>query len=215
MADPLRSAQGSNQVSQAGYLEFIDSYADADKAVADAVADRKDLRAKIKAAGIPLAAFDRSRRDSEKSGEIREAEEIWYRRMMTWRQKPVGFQASMDMAAGGAVDPGLAALSTSELKRIDMEGFEAGKGGRRKDSNSYTPGTEAYQRWDTAWLRGQAEIASTLGDPAPKRGRGRPPKAAEAPANGAKRGRGRPRKDQPALALVEGTGEQQPDATQH
>ncbi len=211
MADPLSSQRHGANVSQATYLEFKDSYADADKAVADAVSERKDLRAKIKAAGIPLAAFDRSRRDSEKSGETREAEEIWYRRMMAWSQKPVGFQASMDLAASAGTDPGLAALSTSELKRIDMEGYEAGKGGRRKDSNSYTPGTEAYQRWDVAWLRGQAEIASTLGDKAPKRG-----KAAAPAPNGEKRGRGRPRgsRNAPKLDLVQG-GEQQQPETQH
>ena len=204
------------QVSQAQHFEFKDAYNEADEACRQAVAARKDLRAKIKAAGIPLAAWDRWRRDAQKSGEVRELEDAWYRRMMIWDLKPVGFQAAADFTTS---DPNMAALNTSELKRIDGEGLAAGKAGHRRDANSYTPGTEAYQRWDVAWVRGQAEIASTLGDPAPRRGRGRPPKAATAPApaNGAKRGRGRPRRDQPqpGLALVEGGTEQAPEATQH
>jgi hypothetical protein len=203
MADALASRQmpGSN-VTQATYLEFLDRYADADNEVRAAVDARKNLRASIKAAGIPLAAFDRTRKDSEKSGEIREHEETWYRRMMAWRHKPVGFQASMDLETD---EPGVAALNIHELKRIDNEGFEAGKGGRRRDSNSYTPGTEAYTRWDTAWLRGQAEIAASTA---------KTPGAAEAAraagANGG-RPRGRPRGSgkksrEPAAAAGEAGG---------
>jgi hypothetical protein len=181
-SDPLAG------ISQADYLRLLEQYDDADQAVADAVAERKDLRAKIKSLGVPLRAWDRARRDAEVSGEKRETEERAYRQMMAWRLKPVGFQASMDLQTE---DPGLAALNTHELHFIDGQGFDAGKRGRRRDSNSYTPGTEAYQRWDTAWVRGQAEIASTMGGngasdaarethaaaaPAPKR-RGRPPGA--------------------------------------
>jgi hypothetical protein len=157
-------------ITQAKYLEFLERYATADKAVSEAVADRKDLRAAIKAAGIPLKAFDRAQRDAGVSGEVRENEELWYRRMMAWRAKPVGFQPVFDFSAK---DAGTAALNVAELKRIDNEGIEAGRKGHLRTSNSYTPGTEAYQRWDTAWLRGQGDIASTMA-PAAKRGPGRP-----------------------------------------
>lgn len=160
MAESLAHAQiGDNSVSQGAFLAFLDRYSDADTAVEEAVSDRKNLRSEIKAAGIPLHAFDRARKDLEKSGTVRENEEGWYRRMMAWARKPVGFQASLDMPSS---DPDLAAFNTHELHGIDTQGLEAGKNGRRRDSNSYTPGTEAYQRWDTAWVRGQASIAERM-----------------------------------------------------
>ena len=185
MADSLAGRAGHNGTEDANpaeFFEFKDAYNDADEECRRAVAARKDLRAKIKAAGIPLASWDRWRRDTQKSGAVRENEDVWYRRMMIWDLKPVGFQASADFTS---TDPGMAALNTSELHRIDMEGLAAGKAGHRRDSNSYTPGTEAFQRWDTAWMRGDAE---------------RTP-AGDAAANGGiKRGRGRPRKDASAAA---------------
>lgn len=202
MAEALSERQrvGAN-VTQASYLEFLDRYEDADNVCAAATASRKDLRAAIKAAGIPLASFDRTRRDSKKSGDVREHEEGWYRRMMGWRNKPVGFQASMDLPDDG--DAGLKALNVHELKTIDNEGFNSGKASHRRDSNSYTPGTEAYTRWDNAWLRGQAEIAEGLAKT--------PAAAAAAKAAGANGGRrGRPRgsgkNQRAAAAAAEGKG---------
>jgi hypothetical protein len=51
------SDPGSN-VSRTTFLEFFDRYAAADQAVAEAVGDRKGLRAEMKGAGIDMAAFD-------------------------------------------------------------------------------------------------------------------------------------------------------------
>ena len=79
MADPLagRVAGTGANVDPAVYFEFKDAYNDADEECRRAVAARKDLRAKIKAAGIPLAAWDRMRRDTQKSGSVRELEDVW------------------------------------------------------------------------------------------------------------------------------------------
>lgn len=197
MAQSLASAGPASNVTQATFLDFLGKYDDADALVADAVNERKDLRKAIKGAGINLAAFDRARIDADKSGDKREAEELEYRRYMAWRNKPVGFQPSMDLAPS---DP-MAALSTYTLHQIDTEGFAAGKGGKTRTINSYTPGTEAWSRWDTAWVRGQADNAAGLaktpeaaaaaraaGEPAPKRGRGRPRKEQAAPAGSAMQG---------------------------
>jgi hypothetical protein len=188
MAEPLANLRNSSDVTQAVSLGFHDQYDDADRAVADAVAERKDLRKKIKASGINMKGFDRARADRVRSGSDREAEDFEYRRQMAWMSKPVGFQATMD----DVVDEGLAALNVHELHRVDNDGFDAGKNGHKRGNNPWTPGTEAFQRWDSAWVRGQAEIASTLSGKAPngagtataadaatapKRGRGRPPKA--------------------------------------
>ncbi len=218
MAEALSEAGGNyfGNVTQAAFLGFLDQCADSDREVAEAVAARKDLRSKIKAAGIPLKAFDRARKDGAVSGEVREREEAWYRRLMAWQNKPFGFQASMDFSSD---DPDQQAVNVHQLKTVDNEGFDAGKNGKKRETNPYTPGSEMAQRWDSAWLRGQAEIASTL----------KPGSAPAAAANGGRRGRGRPRtnpeasrrprgrsrKDrQPELGVVEG-GQQEPGDQVH
>lgn len=160
-----------SNVTQATFLQFLDRKRTVDQRVLEALADRKALDQAVKSAGIPVKVWKRAIVAAGQSGEIREEEDRWYARMMEWQLKPVGFQATMDPE----LDPNRAALNVHTLKSIDLEGFEAGKGGRRRDSNTYSPGTEAHQRWDTAWLRGQAEIADTLKPTAEaKRGRGRP-----------------------------------------
>lgn len=171
MAESLRnSTQGNEFGNAAQFLGWLGRYADCDAEVADAVQARKDLRAEIKAAvgKEGLIAFDRARKDADMSGELREKRERAYRQFMAWQSKPIGFQASMDLPT----DEAARALNVHELKRIDNEGEAAGKAGRKRDSNPWTPGTEGYQRWDTAWMRGQAEIAETLANqPQPRRGR--------------------------------------------
>jgi hypothetical protein len=180
MAEPLSGAgNGHNyfgSVTQARFLAFLDGYNDADNEVKDATARRKNVQAEIEATGVPWASFKKMRRDIEKSGEVREREDAWYRQMMLWQSRPVGFQATMDAFD----DPNAQAVNVHEMKRVDAEGFEAGKAGRRRDSNSYTPGTEMAQRFDVAWMRGQAEIAASMGP-------------GSTAANGERRGRGRPK----------------------
>jgi hypothetical protein len=180
MAQALSSRPKEDEgLTQAKYLEFLDRWNDVEEELADAQETvrsirkrRKDLRATMTASGVNLDAFDRALKDAERSGGEREAEDAAYRRFMAWRNKPVGFQASIDLKSD---DAGLAALNVHQLKAIDNEGMEAGRSGHERNSNSYTPGTEAYQRWDAAWLRGQAEIASSMAPEPAKRGRGRPP----------------------------------------
>lgn len=182
------SVAGSNGASQAAYLAFVQRYADADRDVRQAVAARKDLRAAIKAAGIPLPSFDRARKDADVSGEMRENLDQWYRKLMAWQRKPVGFQGGLDLGEAATEQQ----WDVHELHAVDNQGFDSGKGGRNRDSNPWTPGTEAFQRWDNAWIRGQAEIASTLGDKPAAR---KPTAANGSAANGATaaKPRGRPR----------------------
>lgn len=184
MAESLSSAadHGRNTpyVTQAVALGFhteLDALDSEAKGLREA---RKKVMLRVKQAGINLAGFKRARSDRERSGVEREALDGEYRRQLAWLSKPVGFQPSMDL--NEAVDDGMRALNVHELHRIDTEGFEAGKAGHKRETNSYTPGTEAYQRFDTAWLRGQSAIASSL--------------APDGSGNGVKRRPGRPRKDQ-------------------
>jgi ribosome modulation factor len=192
MAESLSSAaeHGRNtpDVTQAVSLGFHDEMDAIDSEARGLREARKKLRLRVKQAGIELRGFDRARIDRERSAAEREAEDREYRRQMAWFMKPVGFQPSLDIDE--AVEEGLRALNVHELHRIDTEGFEAGQSGRRRDSNPWNTGSEAAQRWDHAWIRGQSTIAATLsggGDPGgngvQKRGRGRPRKSETVESN--------------------------------
>jgi ribosome modulation factor len=134
--------------------------------------------------------------DRDEAGVVRERIDAAKRWLMAWDRKPLGVQASMDLTGSqGSPD-----LNVHELKAVDAEGFEAGRTGKKRERNPYTPGTEAAQRWDSAWLRGQGEAVERLGKPAPS-----------TPASGERRGRGRPpgSKNKPKLEVHEGGGGQQ------
>ena len=169
------------------------AHGEAERAVSEAASVKsaaisacRRLRKRIETAGITLEQFDRVRADLEKPVEQREAEERERAMLMDFMSKPVGFQASMDIKTD---DPGLRALNTAELKAIDNAGYDAGRAGHNRGDNPHEVGSEAYQRWDTAYVRAQTEMAGALGpagehgdsngvEPA-RRGRGRPRKTAE------------------------------------
>jgi len=170
MAQPLHAAIGDNSVDIGMALDFHDRYDDADQRVREAVAARKDLRAAVKAAGIRLAGFDRARRDRTRSGAEREADNVEYERQMAWFGKPVGTQAGFNFDA-----------NDFDLDGIDSEGERAGFAGKRRESNPWTPRTEAADRWDEGWLRGDAQRQDAEPEedeieeaPPPQRRRGRP-----------------------------------------
>lgn len=159
------------------FLEFLGDHEECESEIAVAMeackAPRKalkDLRKRIKDSGIDLVAFDRAREDREKPSIQREREDAHYRQLMGFLRKPVGTQA--------ALDPAVVEFSEAELKIVDREGLEAGQAGDNVDICSYTPGSEAFARWQTAWGEGQKlAVERQMGDDnvTPiKRGRGRP-----------------------------------------
>jgi hypothetical protein len=180
MAETLRAPEGSN-VSPAQFHAWLEEYEERDREVADAVAARKDLRAKIKANGCPLGAFDRARRDAEVSAGKRDHEEHWYQTMMAWLGKPVpmGGQATLDLG-----DETNEAILKHQLEQAERSGYERGrKGNGTANDNPWPPGSEGHQRWHNGYMRGQTEIAATLDPNRPQ----------SAKANGAGTGRrGRP-----------------------
>lgn len=188
MADKLNGqtpgiGHNTPEVTQEQFLRFLERYDEADQTIADAVGDRKNLRTEIKTAGGKnfLKAFDRARKDADRSGEARTLEDQHYRRMMAWMHKPVGFQAELLEPETPAA---VVAFDVHQLKKVDNEGFDAGKTGRRRDSCPWSPGTEAAQRWNSAWLRGQETIAETLAPDGPKP-KGRPRGSKNKSKNGA------------------------------
>lgn len=183
MAEQLSSLNGSGPATTnkppCGDLtplqlqEFLDEYDDLDEQAKRINGKRRDLRKRIDGVGAPLSAFDNFRKQRKIAGSLRERDDAAYRQMMAWDNKPVGLQASMDLTTSA----GSPALNVAELKRIDSMAAEAAKAKKGRQSNPYTPSTEAHQRWDTAYLRTEGEAAS---DPAPAaRKPGRPRKGAE------------------------------------
>lgn len=185
MAERLSEELKKSNISAVTINGFLEEYDDADETVNQAVAARKDLRKRIKGAGINLAAFDRARKSLDKSGEKREEEDHHYRLIMAAAGKPVGPQIDLGLENETQTPEQRAAESVARGKRIDNEGFDAGHKGRRADLNPWTPGTEEFARWHNAWTRGQAQkVEDQHRETAP------------APAGGTEvRRRGRPRKD--------------------
>ncbi len=166
MAQTLSSYQPTNSavgtLDEAKYKEFLARYDEAEERVRAAVAERKDLRSLIAATGVPMKAWDDARRDGNQSGEERQQKHDAYLVLMAWQGKPVGL-----------IDVEPPPLTVADLKMIDTQGLTSGRTGQDRGKNPYTPGTEQYQRWDTAWLRGQGERSGAASEE-PRR-RGRPP----------------------------------------
>lgn len=189
-------------MTAAQWFDFLGQYTLADTAVKEANAKRKELRDKIKIALVDadlIEAFDRARKSRDLSGEYRAKQEAAYARLMDFERKPVGYQGGLQLP-----------MTSADAARVDFEGLEAGKSKHNRGDNPYVPGSDEFARWDDAWLRGQATIASSLtDDPAKKAatlgvingGKGTPD------ADKPKRGPGRPRKN-----AAESTGQRAPDA---
>jgi hypothetical protein len=152
--DGLAALPGSNMDPRIA-LAFKQRYDDANAAVAEAVAERKNLRAEIKGAGIPLAAWDRYMRDDEKSSTKRNHEEVWYQQLMAWAGKPVphGGQADFDFGGEDAQ-----ALNEHRIQQAKNRGFSTGRAGGDESANPWDPGTEGYMNWANGFRDGKAEL---------------------------------------------------------
>jgi hypothetical protein len=208
MAEALRDAAGPN-LTRATFIEFCTKHDEIERELADVAETkrslnkrRKDIRKNMGAAGIDIDMFDRMRDDLELTPEEREARTRDLAQYMAWMQAPAGYQASMDFQSD---DPGERAYNVHELHAIDGEGFDAGKTGRRADSNPYRPGTEGHARWHNAWNRGQQLAVEAMGGGAPApaaepngHAEAPEPEAVPDPPQG-KRRPGRPRKPHPPV----------------
>jgi hypothetical protein len=185
-------AIGGN-VTQETFLAYLDEYTEADQVVKEAAGKRKDLRKRIAGSGVNLEAFDRSRKEADKSGERREMEDREYRRYMRWIGKPVGETTPRYGSPNGSDAPDDAADSPSELRpvsdlqrsRVEEAGYAAGAGGQTRNMNPWTPGTLLAGDWDQAWQRGaDARAEAAANEPQPeRRGRGRPRGSRNRPKN--------------------------------
>jgi ribosome modulation factor len=171
-------------VSQDDLLAYIDEYRIADEGVASALKQRRDVRQRIKESGFDIDAFDRTREEADKSGELRERQFHEFRRNMAWIGKPVG-EGYVEAEVNGnepTVKPTdeETQISDAQLDRIEDAGYLAGYDGRERSANPWTPGSYTASTWDNGWQRGSA-TRTEEGEDAPKRGPGRPPGARNKP----------------------------------
>lgn len=130
---------------------------------------------------MPWKAFERAIEDRLKPGAERQREDTLYRQAMAWFGRPL-VQTAFDFETSRAA-------GVAQLHSIDLEGFEAGKNGHNEDANTWSPGTEQFSRWHTAYVRGREEFMKGQKEIAEKMG------PAPAAAAGTTTRRGRPRRD--------------------
>lgn len=192
--------------TQEEYLDLLTRWEDAEGDLAAALAncrEPRDRQKKIKKAirekygDEGWDAFERALKDAKRSSTSREREAQLHAAMLAWQRKPLNFQAVMDFAAPPPT------FSATELDRIEDQGFVTGKTGDPAEINSHIPGSEAYARWHSGWVRGQSE--KVVAEIAPKRGRGRPRKdgspAQAKMTRGVKSTNGRGRRPKPDEAI--------------
>jgi ribosome modulation factor len=197
----LQMPEGTN-VSPVQYQGWMEEYEGIDREIREAVGQRKDLRSRIRAAGVPLAAFDRARKDSDVAASVREHEDTWYRTFLAWEGKgvSVGGQASLEL---DMTDDAVASMYAQRLRQAETDGHAAGAAGRGGDDCSWPSGSEGAQRWHAGWQEGQRGLAEKLETTPPRRA-GRPPGSKNKPkpeavtrvGRGARGGRGRGRGSQ-------------------
>lgn len=193
MAQPLAAGNGHNSgdpmtidlpFTQSEYEKWCREYDSCDREVREAVAERRNLRSKIKGAAGKngLKAFDLARRERELPGTDRIEIDSYKRKMLEWEGKPIGYEPNLpgfDMT-DGAPPPSLFQLTEKEMERVEGHGYDMGKAGQPASRNPWNPGTAPHQAWLDAWVKGQGEkVATEI-----KRGPGRPRK--DAPAEEAK-----------------------------
>lgn len=172
-----------SNTSRESLYEFVEREQKLDESIGEAQytvralkKDRKNLRALITAAGFDLGMFDRTRQMMGVPHEQREAEFRELARNLAWMGMPIGTQSQMFSDEETAVPPEI------QVSRVKSAGRSAGKLGRERTANPWPAGSLLAVTWDEEWLFGREEAAQTTvtaaAPPAPKRGPGRPRKAA-------------------------------------
>jgi hypothetical protein len=169
-------------ITQATFIGFINEYSDVDQVVSEALGMRKNLRKRIKGAGLNLVAFDRARAEAARSTEEREEEDREFRRNLAWLGKPLGYQLDWIGGAEAATPNGEdeAEIAQHQVHQVELAGKQAGEDGRNRSANPWTAGSFLHERWDESWLAGQDVLAQRIKPAEPRRARaprlrGRPP----------------------------------------
>lgn len=148
---------GREPIAEEDFLSFLSRYDETESELQSAVAACKEPRKALRllkeeiADRMPLAAFLRAREDAQKPGHEREEEDRAYRQAMIWFRKPVGTQAAFTFTETGDI-------GSVEQLQIEKEGYGAGKAGHAEDGNTFSPGTDRWAAWQTAYTRGRTEF---------------------------------------------------------
>lgn len=168
--------------------------ADAAKDVAAARAVLRGVYKRAETDGINVAMLKTVIKLGELDTDELAANDRDLARYRAWLNLPVGSEPELGLAggagpasrfAGGAGNGSEAAnqpenMSEHQRWQIEEAGISAGKAGTAAANNPWIVGTFNHQLWHEGWLKGQGAKVSTEVGVAPKRGPGRPRKAAPA-----------------------------------
>jgi hypothetical protein len=85
----------TSNITKATFLDLCREFAVAQETVSNALADRRDVKARIKEAGITPQLLERALKEAGREGDDRDALDIEYRRYMVWLGRPLGTQAEL------------------------------------------------------------------------------------------------------------------------
>lgn len=189
----MQMADGQNSVyTREQLLELVAEHEEHEREITAAKAVTTSLvrartqwkKNRVEALGVPYDILLEAVRESKMSGSERERLYEHRARMLAFLDRPIptyqqDFFESPEERRKGMV---------ARLRVIDGMGEDAGlQGFDRHESNTYSPGSEEYQRFDTGWLRGDEKREAKS-------------KAQDAPAQQASRGRRRRKAAEPAKA---------------
>ena len=117
--------------------------------------------------GIDKKELKRAIADGNLSSDELAARDRKYALYREWLDKPVGFQAEMDVAASPAANGHDATEAEAVTKHENNKAFEAGvtagKAGADLASCPFDPGSEEYQSFSLGWSQGQKAAVEALG----------------------------------------------------
>src|SRR5215469_15491895 len=133
-----------SNTSKESLYDFVDRHQKIDESIEEAQytvralkKQKKELRAVIAGAGFILDVFDETLQKMQMSFEEREAYDRELRRNMAWMGMPLGTQAEMFKEEETAVPPDV------QVERVRDAGTTAGRLGRERSANPWSPGREA------------------------------------------------------------------------
>jgi ribosome modulation factor len=144
-----------NQIS-----EFMREIAQQERKVDEAVAVRRTILKRAKAAGAPteamLAVNKMMKLDPEEAAaKLRAIIQVSAIRGRKFEQTDLF--ADFDNTVTGR------AAEADDMWIVNEEGYQAGRAGVTRESCKYAPGSAKRQEWDRAWLDGQRAIAEEMG----------------------------------------------------
>lgn len=148
----------------------------ADIEFAQAKANRSNVLAAAKRAGVPLDLLKEARADSKIDREELENEIRLRALAQSWIGRPLGFQAQM-FAVADEPHPNETQVAAIKLSDAEEQGYTDAIHGSPRENNRHIAGSDLAAAWDTGWHKGHdflersGKLADRAQQPRGRRGR--------------------------------------------